>query len=1085
MEELKKYKAFISYRHTEPDMRMASLLQKYLEKKIFKGQERWRVFRDTTEMGASGKGLRNDLVEALENSEYLIVVCSPNTLKSSWVCDMEIQTFMDIHKDRSKILTLLVDGEPQESIPKALWVDGEPPYAVNIAADSIKNSERKLKMEYLRFAATLAGDDFDALYDRKKREQQQKTLAIVTAIAGVVTLLSVSFGLYSRNVNRELEAKNEAINEQLKATEEANGRYIEANENYKKQLEISQLENANNYVLQSEFYADAKKNRDAIENAIKSFEVSEDNTPINIKSMDLLSTQIGAFNEYNNLPVTRIVHDEEVDKLWLVENGKRLVTRDTDGFIYLWDVEKCECIWKSAEYVSVSNMYINDERQLVSTGGLHKINPGLISARPTYISGNLWNDYERIAPEKDLFNSSDRLIIINGNTLIAVDYASGEEREIQNLITDDSYLDKKRRFGIFAGKLCSYSEDGILGEYSSDGETLVRELDLSDKVEFSYKENNILYLEENELIVLNRDNEIVAYNIKDNILNQRRVIWKSNVDEPFVDRELFKYEDYIVIKELALGFMDDRTETLFFLDSNTYEPLWSNTISWDGLSYVNEVGHLEANNIKYDNNVIFHIFGNSITLYDVKKKEIIGLVEYESGIKDYYYTGGIFYVTIESGRVLATGMAGMTGEYYTLLLDDSRSNIELYDYAGGVEAVSERYSRYVDVYRRVENEDITLVFELDNSNISDILEDLNVVTEAKISSDSKHMVVQTSKELIRIDLDTGAQITLDTEEVLEDGTNIFFVDWFIFGDKLWVNKYKSDGYVVIDLNTGEKITEVYVDNHFGEEHTILHKLNKFAYFTNSLDSEAVAAIIICDENNRETIELGGRKINSIFASEDNKFIIADYEFTNNETLERTQQIRVFDVNSKAEIRNIDYQKNGEIVSIEKIALNDERQLLGIVDAKEIDTIQLFDIRTGNNSQIVCPHKKIVDLFMKNNIYIVDANNEILVYDYSGNKVAGIELNDIYQEFSRSGRVNINEINESMISVEYGDKVWFIDTNQWQIIYHISEEALMADIEFKAYDEKRNQVYVSLGEKFWSCPLYSQSELYNKAKALIN
>ena len=50
------------------------------------------------------------------------------------------------------------------------------------------------------------------------------------------------------------------------------------------------------------------------------------------------------------------------------------------------------------------------------------------------------------------------------------------------------------------------------------------------------------------------------------------------------------------------------------------------------------------------------------------------------------------------------------------------------------------------------------------------------------------------------------------------------------------------------------------------------------------------------------------------------------------------------------------------------------------------------------------------------LYIVDANNEILVYDYSGNKLAGVELNDINNEFKRSGLVDISEINENMVKI---------------------------------------------------------------------
>ncbi len=54
--------------------------------------------------------------------EYLIVVCSSRAVNSEWV-QREIETFLEIH-EKDKILTLLVDGEPEEAFPEifsAFW----------------------------------------------------------------------------------------------------------------------------------------------------------------------------------------------------------------------------------------------------------------------------------------------------------------------------------------------------------------------------------------------------------------------------------------------------------------------------------------------------------------------------------------------------------------------------------------------------------------------------------------------------------------------------------------------------------------------------------------------------------------------------------------------------------------------------------------------------------------------------------------------------------------------------------------------------------------------------------------------------
>src|SRR3954464_14319518 len=88
-----RYAAFISYRHVEPDRQWAQWLHSALEtyrvpKRL--AQERGlprrvgRVVRDEEELPASSD-LNNEIERALEQSRYLIVVCSPRTPESRWV----------------------------------------------------------------------------------------------------------------------------------------------------------------------------------------------------------------------------------------------------------------------------------------------------------------------------------------------------------------------------------------------------------------------------------------------------------------------------------------------------------------------------------------------------------------------------------------------------------------------------------------------------------------------------------------------------------------------------------------------------------------------------------------------------------------------------------------------------------------------------------------------------------------------------------------------------------------------------------------------------------------------------------------
>ena len=76
------YDAFISYRHTTLDKAVAERLQRLLEGYVppksmdnSRKFEKWRIFRDETELPTSSD-LGGDIKTALENSKYLIVVCS-------------------------------------------------------------------------------------------------------------------------------------------------------------------------------------------------------------------------------------------------------------------------------------------------------------------------------------------------------------------------------------------------------------------------------------------------------------------------------------------------------------------------------------------------------------------------------------------------------------------------------------------------------------------------------------------------------------------------------------------------------------------------------------------------------------------------------------------------------------------------------------------------------------------------------------------------------------------------------------------------------------------------------------------------
>ena len=125
MNETNRYSAFVSYRHMPRDRRWAvrimSELEAYrtpkaLQREAFPDRI-GHLFRDEDEIPAS-TDLSDQIKDALARSEFLIVVCSPDTPASRWVC-REIELFQEMGKGE-RIIPLLIAGEPDQSFPPEL-----------------------------------------------------------------------------------------------------------------------------------------------------------------------------------------------------------------------------------------------------------------------------------------------------------------------------------------------------------------------------------------------------------------------------------------------------------------------------------------------------------------------------------------------------------------------------------------------------------------------------------------------------------------------------------------------------------------------------------------------------------------------------------------------------------------------------------------------------------------------------------------------------------------------------------------------------------------------------------------------------
>lgn len=220
-----RYNAFISYRHNPRDQQIAGQLLKLLEAMHFKDREKLHIFRDQEEFPTSSD-LGNNIHRALEESEFLILICTPELLESKW-CREELLYFRKLHNNTNRnILPLLVSGEPGDAFPPELFTDmveerlpdgtvwqearEVEPLGADVRAETIKHSLKRLKeTEYLRIAAALLNCRFDDLYRREQRRLRRKLVSITI---GIITAASVMIAFLLWQL---LQVKQAQLHEQL------------------------------------------------------------------------------------------------------------------------------------------------------------------------------------------------------------------------------------------------------------------------------------------------------------------------------------------------------------------------------------------------------------------------------------------------------------------------------------------------------------------------------------------------------------------------------------------------------------------------------------------------------------------------------------------------------------------------------------------------------------------------------------------------------------------------------------------------------------------------------------------------------
>lgn len=186
--------AFISYSHH--DMAVAKWLQRRLEgfklpTEIYNeidAQSRYLrpVFRDESDLDTGILG--DELRKHLEESKYLILICSKNSAESKWVSD-EAKAFVEIGRLDRIIPLILSDGTSpeRELFPTYLreLFDKEPQKELL----GINLHEAGREKALIRIVSRMIDVSFDELWKRHEREKRRRI--IVSSMFSAVTMFLV------------------------------------------------------------------------------------------------------------------------------------------------------------------------------------------------------------------------------------------------------------------------------------------------------------------------------------------------------------------------------------------------------------------------------------------------------------------------------------------------------------------------------------------------------------------------------------------------------------------------------------------------------------------------------------------------------------------------------------------------------------------------------------------------------------------------------------------------------------------------------------------------------------------------------
>ncbi|MCR4690131.1 MAG: TIR domain-containing protein [Lachnospiraceae bacterium] len=325
---MEHYNAFISYKHAPLDNKVAEAVHKGLERFHIPAKIRkktWikrinRIFRDKDELPITSD-LTDTIANALAGSDYLIVICSPNTKESAWV-PREIEYFLKNHS-KKQIFTVLAGGEPIDVIPKILTSDEREvtdeagnKQIVTIPVEPLSCDYRipagkAKRTELPRLASGIIGCGYDELMNRH-RQYVIKQMTAVFALALAIMAAFCGYMYYSKK---------------------------EIHKNY-----LTSLENQSRYLAnEAEYLLEKEQRITALQLALEALPKGpEDDRPVTAEAVKAITDATLAYESSNGNNIHAVWNytmPDVITDFKISPGGKKIAIMDESSAAGVWDTK--------------------------------------------------------------------------------------------------------------------------------------------------------------------------------------------------------------------------------------------------------------------------------------------------------------------------------------------------------------------------------------------------------------------------------------------------------------------------------------------------------------------------------------------------------------------------------------------------------------------------------------------------------------------------------------------------------------------------------------------------------------------------